>query len=54
MKFSMIYEAQIADPTPEEERRTLLEMVEQAEALDRFGFDVSGASSTPRSPIMRI
>ncbi len=39
MKFSMIYEAQIADPTPEEERRTLLEMVEQAEALDRFGFD---------------
>ncbi|QNA86641.1 LLM class flavin-dependent oxidoreductase [Sphingomonas sp. So64.6b] len=39
MKFSMIYEAQVANPTPEEERRTLLEMVDQAEALDRFGFD---------------
>jgi alkanesulfonate monooxygenase SsuD/methylene tetrahydromethanopterin reductase-like flavin-dependent oxidoreductase (luciferase family) len=39
MKFSMIYEAQVTDPTPEEEHRTLLEMVEQAEALDRLGFD---------------
>lgn len=39
MKFSMIYEAQVADPTPAEEQKVLLEMVEQAEALDRFGFD---------------
>ena len=34
MKFSMIYEAQLADPSPAEERKLLLEMVEQAEALD--------------------
>jgi alkanesulfonate monooxygenase SsuD/methylene tetrahydromethanopterin reductase-like flavin-dependent oxidoreductase (luciferase family) len=39
MKFSMIYEAQLADPAPEKERQLLLDMVEQAEALDRYGFD---------------
>jgi alkanesulfonate monooxygenase SsuD/methylene tetrahydromethanopterin reductase-like flavin-dependent oxidoreductase (luciferase family) len=39
MKFSMIYEAQLADPSPAEERKLLLEMVEQAEALDHYGFD---------------
>jgi alkanesulfonate monooxygenase SsuD/methylene tetrahydromethanopterin reductase-like flavin-dependent oxidoreductase (luciferase family) len=39
MKFSMIYEAQIADTSPGEERKMLLDMVEQAEALDRYGFD---------------
>ncbi len=33
MKFSMIYEAQVTEPTPAEEQRTLLEMVEQADAL---------------------
>ena len=39
MKFSMIYEAQLLDPSPAEEEKVLLEMVEQAEALDKYGFD---------------
>ena len=39
MKFSMIFEAQVANPNPAEEQQVLLDMVTQAEALDAFGFD---------------
>ncbi len=39
MRFSMIFEAQVTEASREEEHRTLLETVEQVEALERFGFD---------------
>lgn len=39
MKFSMIFEAQIADPTPEKERQVYLESVEQAVYAEEMGFD---------------
>jgi alkanesulfonate monooxygenase SsuD/methylene tetrahydromethanopterin reductase-like flavin-dependent oxidoreductase (luciferase family) len=35
----MIFEAQVTEASREEEHRTLLETVEQVEALERFGFD---------------
>ncbi|MFB7598320.1 LLM class flavin-dependent oxidoreductase [Streptomyces sp. NPDC056160] len=39
MKFSMIFEAQIADPTPERERQVLHDCVEQAVLAEEMGFD---------------
>lgn len=39
MKFSMIFEAQTADTSPEGERRTLLSCVEQAVYAEGMGFD---------------
>ena len=39
MKFSMIFEAQIADPTPAKERQTYLDSIEQAVYAEEMGFD---------------
>jgi alkanesulfonate monooxygenase SsuD/methylene tetrahydromethanopterin reductase-like flavin-dependent oxidoreductase (luciferase family) len=39
MKFSMIFEAQLADPTPEREQQVLLDCVEQAVYGEAMGFD---------------
>ena len=39
MKFSMIFEAQIADPTPEKEQAVYLESIEQAVYAEEMGFD---------------
>ncbi|MGG7575481.1 LLM class flavin-dependent oxidoreductase [Streptomyces sirii] len=39
MKFSMIFEAQLADPAPEHERRVLHDCVEQAVHAEAMGFD---------------
>ncbi|NNG88646.1 MULTISPECIES: LLM class flavin-dependent oxidoreductase [Streptomyces] len=39
MKFSMIFEAQVVDPTPERERQVLLDCVEQAVYAEEMGFD---------------
>ncbi|MEU8759412.1 LLM class flavin-dependent oxidoreductase [Streptomyces sp. NPDC048659] len=39
MKFSMIFEAQLADPTPEHERQVLHDCVEQAVYAEEMGFD---------------
>ncbi len=39
MQFSMIFEAQTADPSPEAERRLLRECVEQAVLAEEVGFD---------------
>lgn len=39
MQFSVIFEAQLADPTPERERATLADCVEQAVAAEAAGFD---------------
>jgi alkanesulfonate monooxygenase SsuD/methylene tetrahydromethanopterin reductase-like flavin-dependent oxidoreductase (luciferase family) len=39
MKFSMIFEAQIADPTPEKERQTYADSIEQAVLAEEMGFD---------------
>lgn len=39
MKFSMIFEAQLADPTPERERQVLHDCVEQAVYAEEMGFD---------------
>ena len=39
MKFSMIFEAQLADPTPESERQLILDSVEQAVFAEQMGFD---------------
>src|SRR6476660_2302836 len=39
MKFSMIFEAQVGDPTPENERQVILDSVEQAVYAERMGFD---------------
>ncbi|GGR90073.1 MULTISPECIES: LLM class flavin-dependent oxidoreductase [Streptomyces] len=39
MKFSMIFEAQMADPTPEHERQVLHDCVEQAVFAEEMGFD---------------
>ncbi|MER5871384.1 LLM class flavin-dependent oxidoreductase [Streptomyces sp. NPDC002044] len=39
MKFSMIFEAQLADPTPERERQVIHDCVEQAVFAEEMGFD---------------
>ena len=39
MIFSMIFEAQIAGPTPETEQRTFRDCVEQAVLAEKWGFD---------------
>ncbi len=39
MKFSMIFEAQLVDPTPERERRVIHDCVEQAVFAEEMGFD---------------
>ena len=39
MEFSMIFEAQIAGPTPEKERQVMHDCVEQAVLAERMGFD---------------
>ncbi|MBA0126561.1 LLM class flavin-dependent oxidoreductase [Haloechinothrix sp. YIM 98757] len=39
MKFSMIFEAQMADPSAEHERQVLHDCVEQAVLADQVGFD---------------
>lgn len=39
MQFSMIFEAQLARPTPARERQTIEDCVEQAVLADRVGFD---------------
>ena len=39
MKFSIIYEAQLADPSPESEVRCFNEIVEQAVLAEKMGFD---------------
>jgi alkanesulfonate monooxygenase SsuD/methylene tetrahydromethanopterin reductase-like flavin-dependent oxidoreductase (luciferase family) len=39
MKFSIIYEAQLVDPSPESEARCFNEIVEQAVLAEKMGFD---------------
>ena len=39
MQFSMIFEAQLLDPTPENERRVMHECLEQALLAEEMGFD---------------
>jgi alkanesulfonate monooxygenase SsuD/methylene tetrahydromethanopterin reductase-like flavin-dependent oxidoreductase (luciferase family) len=39
MKFSMIFEAQLANPTPEREQRLIHDCIEQAVFGERMGFD---------------
>ncbi len=39
MKFSMIFEAQLADPTPARERQVIHDCVEQAVFAEEMGFD---------------
>lgn len=39
MEFSMIFEAQIAGPTPERERQTIHDCVDQAVLAEEMGFD---------------
>ncbi|MFI5807099.1 LLM class flavin-dependent oxidoreductase [Streptomyces sp. NPDC051561] len=39
MKFSMIFEAQLANPTPERERQVINDCVEQAVFAEEMGFD---------------
>src|SRR5687768_1793004 len=39
MEFSMIFEAQIAGPTPEKERQVMHDCVEQAVLAEKMGFD---------------
>lgn len=39
MKFSMIFEAQLADPTPEKERQLYFDSIEQAVYAEQMGFD---------------
>jgi alkanesulfonate monooxygenase SsuD/methylene tetrahydromethanopterin reductase-like flavin-dependent oxidoreductase (luciferase family) len=39
VKFSMIFEAQLAHPTPERERQTFLDCVDQAVYAEEMGFD---------------
>ncbi|CAM5656108.1 flavin-dependent oxidoreductase [Streptomyces spiroverticillatus] len=39
MKFSMIFEAQLADPSPERERQVIHDCVEQAVFAEEMGFD---------------
>lgn len=39
MKFSIIYEAQMVDPSPASERRCFHEMVEQVKLAEEVGFD---------------
>jgi alkanesulfonate monooxygenase SsuD/methylene tetrahydromethanopterin reductase-like flavin-dependent oxidoreductase (luciferase family) len=39
MKFSIIIEGQLADPTPERERQTVLDSIEQCVFAEQVGFD---------------
>src|SRR5215469_16125528 len=39
MQFSMIFEAQMANPSPEHEREILFDSVEQAIFAEQMGFD---------------
>ncbi|MGR6999543.1 hypothetical protein ACU686_17660 [Yinghuangia aomiensis] len=39
MQFSMIFEAQMANPTAEHERQVILDSVEQAVYAEEMGFD---------------
>jgi alkanesulfonate monooxygenase SsuD/methylene tetrahydromethanopterin reductase-like flavin-dependent oxidoreductase (luciferase family) len=39
VKFSMIFEAQLADPTPEHERQVIRDCVDQAVYAEEMGFD---------------
>ncbi|MFJ2742452.1 LLM class flavin-dependent oxidoreductase [Streptomyces sp. NPDC087440] len=39
MKFSVIFEAQLTDPTPEREHQVIRDSVEQAVLAERMGFD---------------
>jgi alkanesulfonate monooxygenase SsuD/methylene tetrahydromethanopterin reductase-like flavin-dependent oxidoreductase (luciferase family) len=39
MKFSMIFEAQLADPTPEREAQLIHQCIEQAILAEEVGFD---------------
>ena len=39
MKFSICFEAQMVDTSPESEQRTFYEAVEQTEYADKMGFD---------------
>ncbi|KIF02155.1 hypothetical protein PL81_31595 [Streptomyces sp. RSD-27] len=39
MKFSVIFEAQLADPTVEREHQVIRDCVEQAVFAERMGFD---------------
>ena len=39
MQFSLIFEAQLADPSAENERQTLNDCVEQAVEAERVSFD---------------
>lgn len=39
MKFSVIFEAQLADPTVEREHQVIRDCVEQAVLAERMGFD---------------
>ncbi len=43
MKFSLFFELQIADPTPQKERETIMACVEQAELADRLGYHCAWA-----------
>lgn len=53
MKFSMIFEAQLADPTPENERQVLKDCVEQAVFAEEMGFDRIWAVEHHSSPSTR-
>src|SRR5574337_1058872 len=39
VRFSVIFEAQLANPTPERERQTIRDCVEQAILAEQMGFD---------------
>ncbi len=39
MQFSLVFEAQLANPSAENERQTLNHCVEQAVEAERVGFD---------------
>ena len=40
MRFSLIYEAQMADPSPASERQVFADIVEQSLLAEELGFDV--------------
>jgi hypothetical protein len=44
--FSLVFEAQISDPTPQNEQQLFRDCVEQAVLAEEVGFDGSGRSST--------
>lgn len=53
MKFSMIFEAQLVDPTPDRERRVIHDCVEQAVLAEEMGFDRIWAVEHHSSPSTR-